>query len=548
MDAPRIKPAIALSEAEEREAYPHPGRRLSKYEVLNRPDREKPLPRVPVPVRGHSPRVLCRKSPMRIPSYQRGQSYSQLHSLSQEPASLAGPSSLQEARAADDAQTSPADTHKLKTTPPQPTKMVNKVSSFSRGASGRRSSQKINRLIGHDLDLVDPYDRASFSSAAGYSEGSSSSNSGSGSGSDSDDDYDDQGYFINMEDGLLPLLLEVDEDGLSSREQSWIPRTHGTAAKPMPLNIRRRGTADTVGSVSVSNGEHSPTSPTYPTYSQGTNFNLSSELPRWNPAYGQFTDKRAASDYHRFAAQLATPYEREKSPEAVPPSPGHQTIIDLGSAEQYGKKTKHAAKLSRTAAIIRLWDNARPKDARAEMPPPPPPPLFEPARSTSPVLSFRGNTLKKHRPSKLSIVDVQPPSASSEQSLLHPASTSAPSQMPSRPRQVVTASQHSAFDCDSDDEEGGEGGRVTPRRWWRRSDEEERRASAEWPSVEQLPKQQEDDRDKASFGGGVKGIFASARGRALLSPAERRRLDLRKSIRVLRAPELEMDPRLGARF
>lgn len=542
MDTPRIKPAIALSEAEEREAYPHPGRRLSKYEVLNRPDREKPLPRVPVPVRGQPPRVLRRKSPMRTASHQHGQSHAQLHSLSQTPASQAGLSSLHEARAADGAHTSPAHTHTLKATSSQPTKMVNKVSSFSRGASGRRSSQKINRLIGHELDLVDPYDRASFSSAAGYSEGSSSSNSGSGS--DSDDDYDDQGYFINMEDGLLPLLLEVDEGGLSSREQSWVPRTHGGAIKPMPLNIRRRGTADTVGSVSASNGEHSPTSPTY---SQGTNFGLSSELPmRWNPAFGQFTDKRAASDYHRFAAELATPYEREKSLEAVTPSPEPETVIDLGCAEQYGKKTKHAAKLSRTAAIIRLWDNSRPKDARAEMPPPPPPPppLFEPPRSTSPSIAFRGNTLRKHRPSKLSIVDVQPPSPSLEQSLLHTAS-SAPSQMPSHSRQVVTASQYSAFDCDSDDEGRG---RDMPRRWWRRSDEEERGASAEWPPVEQLPKPLTEDKEKVSFGGGVKGIFASARGRTLLSPAERRRLELRKSIRVLRAPGLEMEPRQPVKF
>lgn len=578
MDAPRIKPAIALSEAEERDAYPHPGRRLSRYERVSR---EKPLPHVPVPVMGPSPRELRRKSDMRIPSHRCGQSYSHLPSQPRTPANLTGSSPWQNSSAERGAPRESASMHTLKTATSQPMRTVNKAASFSAspmppGASGHRSSKKINQLIGHDLDVpVDPYGlehKNGFSYAPEYFEASSSSNSGSGS--DSDDYLDEQSCF-NMEEGLLPLL-EEDEEGLSSRENSWTPRTPGTRMVPPPLNIRRHGSSPSVGSATISSSEHSPI------HATGANFSLSSDLPmRWDPAYGQFTDKRAATDYHRFAAELAMPAEHEKA--AEPTSlPKRHTIIYMGSPAKNSLKSKSTGKLrqSGTAAIYRLWEDVRDDEAdeyRAPTPPPslpplpslqmPPTPPADPVASQLPALTSRRNTLKKQRPSMLSTVEE--PTKPAPQRSFHARSKSASQPSPQSfhvrskstphvafqalppPRtqtqtrtqpQPQPATQCSVFDCDSDDE----GGKGLGRRWWRRSDEEERRSSSEWPSVQlsKQPEEQETTKEKTSFGDGVKGLFANARDRALLSPAERRRSELRKSIKVLRAPGIgETDAR-----
>ncbi|KAJ6786692.1 hypothetical protein PWT90_08779 [Aphanocladium album] len=551
MDAPRIKPAIVLSEAEERDAYPHPGRRLSRYEVVRR---EKPLPHVPVPaVKGPAPRELRRKSEMRIPSHQRGQSYSQPQSLSQQTSTnSAGTLSRHDPWAVRGEPRESASMHTLKTAASQPMRAVNKAASFSTssalppGASGHRSSKKINQLIGHDLDVpVDPYGlqhNDNFSYAMEYFEASSSSNSGSGSvsgsvsGSDSDDFLDGHSCF-NMEDGLLPLL-EEDEEGPSSQKGSSVPRT---PMAPAPLNIRRHGSSPSVGSLPISTAEHSPT------HATATNFSLSSSSPmRWDPAYGQFTDKRAANDYHRFASELATPSEQEKSAESASLSKRHTMMPGA-----FTIKSRSTGKLrqSGTAAIYRLWENAGdgPEPGFFQAPTPPPslpppsalPPLpsppaapAEPISAPSPATPLRRNTLKKQRPSRMSAVEAPPSPKPAQQSFhVRSKSTSQVSTLPLRP---PPPNQCSVFDCDSDDE----GGRGLGRRWWRRSDEEERSSSSEWPSV-QWSKKQEEDKEKTSFGGGVKGLLANARDRALLSPAERRRSDLRKSIKVLRAPGVD---------
>ncbi|KAJ3484420.1 hypothetical protein NLG97_g7055 [Lecanicillium saksenae] len=558
MAAPRFKPAIALSEAEERDAYPHPGRRLSRYEVVSR---EKPLPHVPVPVKGPSPRELRRKADMRIPSQRGGQSTSQLQQQQQQTsANLAAASPSQNPRVVQGTPRETASMHTLKTATSQPMRTVNKAASFSMspaprpGASSRRSSKKINQLVGHDLDVpVDPYGlqhKNNFSYSVEYFEGSSSSSygSGSGSGSDSDDILDGYSCF-NMEEGLLPLL-EEDEEVLSSRETSWVPRTPMTGIMPPPLNIRRHGSEPSVGS--TSSAEHSPTHP------KASNFTLSSGSPmRWDPAYGQFTDRRAANDYHRFAAELATPSGREKAAEPASP-PKRFIILPASSKSSQNLNSNSTGKLRQTgtAAIYRLWENVRddPEPVETTTPPPPPPPpplplslppLPSPPAATAelasvpcPAMPSRRNTLKKQRPSRLSACDAHPRPTKPVQRSLHVRSKST-SQVCTQPPPPLPANQCSVFDFDSDDE----GGRGHGRRWWRRSDEEDSRSSSEWPSV-QWNKKQDDDKEKSSsFGGGVKGLLANARDRALLSPAERRRLDLRKSIKVLRAPEDEKDAR-----
>ncbi|KAM3510252.1 hypothetical protein MY11210_005974 [Beauveria gryllotalpidicola] len=574
MAVPRIKPAIALTEAEERDAYPHPGRRLSKYEML---DQEKPLPRVPVPVRGPSPRDLRRQSGIRIPSHWPGQPYPQLKPLLQTSAVWNGAMSTQDRRVTDDTPYHSPSLHTSEMVAPQALSRDCRASSFDRGASGPRSSKKINQLIGHDLDLlpVDPYTLHEYSSTYGadYSEGASSSQSESGS------EYEeDEQCCLSLEEGLLPLLLEIDEESWLNRRDSWVPRTLKTAHVPRPLNVGRQGRLPSEGSASPCNSEHSPT------HRPGVNFRLSSELPmRWNPVYGQFTDRRAANDYHRFAAELATSCGSDKWPK-----PASSTLSKQhGSSGERLKKAKTTEKLRQasTAAITRLWDNARTKDARKQtsstvslpaFPPPPfapplrplpPTPPAAPARAASPAPSLKESRGKKHCPARLSAVGVPLPLPSPHRYTLFPRPSTPPPPPPAmqfRPRQHPHATQNSVFDYGSDngeatgadyedEDEDDEAGRGAGRRWWRRSDEGDRRSSSEWPAMQRLKRPEndkdkpsrpasEDAKDKASSAGGVKGLFANARDLALLSPAERRRADLRKSIRVLRASEL-MEPR-----
>lgn len=533
MEGQCIKPAIALSEAEERDAYPHPGRRLSTHEGdggSGSVSREKPLPQIPVPTVSTATRELRRKSHFRIPPLRRSHSYSQLQSLSKSSAVLLGTSPPQDT--SDDIPSVPRLSASMQTLD-GPRRGLHRAASFSTspalppGASGHRSSRKIHQIVGLELDVpVKSYDvpqRSSYSYATECFEGASSSSSGSGS--DSDDGHDGQSSF-NLEEGLLPLL-EEDEDGLSSRGNSWVPPTPGGGMAPAPLNIRRHGSSPSVASAS-----NSDTSPVHQT---GANLALGHGSPkRWEPSYGQFTDKRAANDYHKFASQLATSPQPQR----------HSMTPSSASPEKNSKKAKTTSRMrfSGTSAIYRLWDGppASTIDTPPPLPPslpqlpppppPPPPPSLPVGRAAvsaggSPV---RRNTLKKQRPARLSSNKPQPASESSRA----PVPAQAPPRHASHAashsisQQPLLASQCSAFDDDSDDE-GSRGGR----RWWRRSDEEERRGSSEWPAV-QLAKKQEEEKEKTSFGVGVKGMLANA----LLSPAERRRLDLRKSIKVLRSP------------
>ncbi|OAA74034.1 hypothetical protein ISF_00935 [Cordyceps fumosorosea ARSEF 2679] len=537
MATPRIiKPAIALSEAEERDAYPHPGRRLSKYEALYR---EKPLPKVPETFRRPSTPTAGRKGSLPL-SYQTNlQQYSQPQTLPQASAASLVTLPLQDQWAVPGHLKTSRSLHISEVASSQSMAAANRKSSFSRGASGPRSSRKINSLIGHDLDLpsVDPsnpHDRTSFSSAAGYSEGASSSVSDS-------DDYQDGQSTSDAEGGLLPLLLEMDEDGLCRRSILWVPRTPCAMRSPPPLRIPKHGKSDNNGSVSLSNDGHSPT------LGLSGGFDLT-ELPvRLTPGHGQFTDKRAANDYHRFAAELAAPcqIERASHPAAVPSarqqSPGPRS-----------KKAKVGGKFRGTAAFIRLWDNPRPKEARPPTPPPMLPPLpspsssfslIEPARSTSPTASFEEETVRMICLPRLSAVGVEPPS-SPHQYRLFPRQNTTPAPQMQLPLRRPPRSPHSisAFECDSDDcqdDLGRDGGR----RWWSRSDEEGRGSvSSEVPSVYRRRQEEEKERppgSSSSSGGGVKGLFANARDRSWRSHPDRRRVNLRKSIKVLNASELD---------
>lgn len=155
------------------------------------------------------------------------------------------------------------------------TKSLNRFSTLSRSNSDRRSSRKIQQLTGHDVGFVDDISIESGSIYTLHSACSSDSDLLASSLPD---------------EGLLPLL-EEDEEGTSTRESSWGP-TPPSPVMPAPLNIQRNTKIST------------------PPRSFGfeDSFALESTVLRpWEPGYGQFTDRKASGQYHRIAVELASP-------------------------------------------------------------------------------------------------------------------------------------------------------------------------------------------------------------------------------------------------
>lgn len=158
------------------------------------------------------------------------------------------------------------------------TKSLNRFSTLSRSSSERRSSRKIQQLTGHDVGLVDDISIESGSIYTLHSACSSDSDLLASSPPD---------------EGLLPLL-EEDEEGTSTRESSWGPAPP-SPAMPAPLNIHRQTKMSTPPR----------------TFTFEDSFALESTLLRpWEPGYGQFSDRKTSGQYHRIAVELASPSRR----------------------------------------------------------------------------------------------------------------------------------------------------------------------------------------------------------------------------------------------
>lgn len=151
----------------------------------------------------------------------------------------------------------------------------------------RRSSQKIQQLTGHDVDVMDEYKSpfvplpsdASIETGSVYTLNSAAS---------SESDL----LGTSPEDGLLPLLEEDEEGGPSTRESSWGPPAGPSPSVPAPLNISRQPTIIKRNSAREFSFDDA--------FSLDTNF-----LRPWEPGYGQFTDRKTAGQYHKIAVELA---------------------------------------------------------------------------------------------------------------------------------------------------------------------------------------------------------------------------------------------------
>lgn len=246
----------------------------------------------------------------------------------------------------------------------------------SRQVSSHRSFQKVHQLVGHDLNIMEDVDRCQHTCT--YEPVRQSGDypflddywASSRTGSDSD------GAHLHSEDGDLPLIEETDE-AASSRGSSWVPST--PVAAPEPLNIWCKGSTESEDSVrSYSSSLHSSV----------RNFSLHTSSPkRWDPAYGQFTDHKAAGAYHRIASELAGTLPQQHTQQL-------QTIMDKGDCEsavatmdsppaKSNKKswTTGRIRLSGAAAFARLWDTST-----------------SPETKTGPVAPVQRNTLKKPAP------------------------------------------------------------------------------------------------------------------------------------------------------
>lgn len=510
----------------------------------------------------------------------------------------------------------------------------------------RRSSQKVHQLFGHDLDVMEDARQrqspdelqpsSSFSFLDDYYATSST-------GSDSD------GPLRRSEDALLPLIEEDDETA-SSRESSWVPST--PTAMPEPLNIWRKVSSES---------EDSVRSDVSSVRSSVRNFSLHTSSPkRWDPAYGQFTDRKASGAYHQFATELASSVPRQHT-EKLQMIMGLETsregmswldepTVDSPPQKNSDKKSWMAGRLrlSGAAALARLWETnttspeakTRPaaparrntlkkpvrvpaktqekapekapaaktlrvvpsidsavwpmveqsgiKESPSKMATSQEPrrkkkharvktleePLSNMTLQESPMEKTRGrNPFLPASPTKMNLVTTASPepvqkarAVTAPLTIDTSVAESAPPakkspvlkkppprqhfrsvSMPVAPRPprsppVTCAPKEelkpegmpcSAFDSDTDDDEDDRG---APRWFSRRIVEEN---EPEWPRVQWTRRTSSAEREPtllAKTGGQMKGMITSARDRALMSPAERRRSELRKSIKVLASP------------
>lgn len=210
----------------------------------------------------------------------------------------------------------------------------------------RRSSQKIQQLTGHDVDVMDEYKSpfAPLPSDASIETGSVYTlNSAASSESDL--------LRTSTEDGLLPLLEEDEEGGPSTRESSWGPPVGPFPAVPAPLNISRQPTIIKRNSAKEFSFDDA--------FSLDTNF-----LRPWEPGYGQFTDRKTAGQYHKIAVELAaapgtaTIHKPAPPPIPRPPPVSARRISVISNAPTAAQNRAIPARyrFSGTAAFSRLCD------------------------------------------------------------------------------------------------------------------------------------------------------------------------------------------------
>ncbi|KAK5990466.1 hypothetical protein PT974_08734 [Cladobotryum mycophilum] len=348
------------------------------------------------------------------------------------------------------------------TTPTSAASPGRRTSRASTISSNRRSSKKVLQLIGHDVDVMN-----GSSPWYGDNEPRLKKKASRSSNRSLDMTFSDSCNSHSIpEDSALPPL-EADLDGMSSRNSSWSPSSPLSVAMG-PLNGHQPAIRTSYGSSRHSDCE-SP---------RCCSLQEESPLGRWDPSYGQFSDTRAAGEYHKFAVELAASIERQSTAEEAFSEP----------------RTK------RMSAFLSFSTNAQ-------------------------------FSRRRNRPNSIdpSFVSALGGSLTAAEKALFP--TTAPVAEEPEPEPEAEpereAVPRSAFDTDSDDER-----KSRPR--WRRD------RGRESPSVPAMPRGGEDSsrpRAWSRTGDQMRDLLASAKDRARGLPTatkgEKRREQMRKEIKVL---------------
>ncbi|KND95058.1 hypothetical protein TOPH_00288 [Tolypocladium ophioglossoides CBS 100239] len=225
------------------------------------------------------------------------------------------------ATAAESAPSTPA--HVRTRTLSSPRSHARRISYSGLSATGRRSSHKVQQLIGYDIDIMEdcPFSYGSVDSDA-------SSNCS---------------QKWDGEPNLPPLL---DSGATSSRGSSWVPMSPQSAAVPSPLNISKLAIRDS--SDSNLGGSFSP----------DVDVDLDEESAQsWEPSCRHFSDSMAAGEYHRIAADLAT-------------RPTRQTRAARSTSQASAGRMSSSLSLSHSASSrFARWRSTPPRAIDFAMPP-----------------------------------------------------------------------------------------------------------------------------------------------------------------------------------
>ncbi|RDA87308.1 hypothetical protein CP532_2628 [Ophiocordyceps camponoti-leonardi (nom. inval.)] len=131
-----------------------------------------------------------------------------------------------------------------------------------RSQGRRRSSYKIQQLTGYDVFVTDDCSVASSDRSSEYSQ--------TWDEEEEEEEEREENWF-----SLFPLLEAVGAE----TSAGWTP---DLSSSPLPLGVKKFAAR------------------------QGSDGGVdSSPVSRWDPAYGQFSDSKAAGEYHRIATELA---------------------------------------------------------------------------------------------------------------------------------------------------------------------------------------------------------------------------------------------------
>lgn len=305
--------------------------------------------------------------------------------------------------------------------------------SYAASTRSRRSSQKVHQLTGMDVDVMDDQ---SLRSVSEYSDTSSA---------ESGVRLDDLGVTYDIPDYYLVPVLETDGDDSSSRGSSWGPLSPESATVPSPLNVHRPsirdGSEKNLGSMSGS----------------FTNMHLDDDTVRpWDPAFGQFSDHRAAGEYHQFTADLASRHSRQLSDSSL------QSSVTA-------KKKRSSLSLAFSAASRFRRRETAPPQPKEITPLPLPQPLPRPRKPESvphaidfasalpiPTMSNRDASKKqsqrKKSQSQSSSPNMDPTAKMGIPSHSAPATPALPMSASAPPRPSPAPPLMSAWDSDSDDD------------------------------------------------------------------------------------------------